>query len=327
VKIRSLKLSNYRTLENVELTFPASYAAICGANDSGKTNVVRAIRALMKEESSPFMFPDQEELSAKDDYPKWKDTEPEKREIEFDLAVTAHLERDAGFYQVVVKQLSLIDPPETLDLVLKVTYRADRPEPNVVVRICGKEYSDLNAQEVLKKLQSSKSILFYNSTQVVPRGLFGGQSMGGYIRDISGQHEDLMLSMKKTVTKTLSKISKTQQVELEALLGRLETKYKVGLTLPTFDVGRLPFSITLGDRKVEVPLDDWGSGTKNRTQILLTLFRAKQVSEAEPSASKVTPVIVIEEPESFLHPSAQAEFGRILNDLAEEFQSGHRHDT
>jgi hypothetical protein len=29
---------------------------------------------------------------------------------------------------------------------------------------------------------------------------------------------------------------------------------------------------------------------------------------------------MIEEPECFLHPSAQAEFGRILRDLAEEFQ-------
>jgi len=42
--------------------------------------------------------------------------------------------------------------------------------------------------------------------------------------------------------------------------------------------------------------------------------------ESEPSASKITPVIIIEEPESFLHPSAQAEFGRVLHDFAEEFQ-------
>jgi predicted ATP-dependent endonuclease of OLD family len=44
------------------------------------------------------------------------------------------------------------------------------------------------------------------------------------------------------------------------------------------------------------------------------------IPEAEASASKVTPVIVVEEPESFLHPSAQAEFGRVLQDLSEEFQ-------
>lgn len=62
-----------------------------------------------------------------------------------------------------------------------------------------------------------------------------------------------------------------------------------------------------------------GSGTRNRTLILLALFRAKQISETPQSASKTTPLLIIEEPESFLHPSAQAEFGKVLQDLSEEF--------
>jgi len=72
MKITAFRIRNYRTLENVDLEFPSSYAAICGPNDSGKTNVVRAIRALMKEESPyPFIsFDDDEELSIKQDYPK-----------------------------------------------------------------------------------------------------------------------------------------------------------------------------------------------------------------------------------------------------------------
>ncbi|MGH9760353.1 MAG: ATP-dependent nuclease, partial [Blastocatellia bacterium] len=267
--------------------------------------------------SSMISFRDEEELSIKDDYPKWKETEPSKREIEFELAITLHREGDAGLYQVVVKQLSLASPPDLFDLGLNVTYRAERAEPVVVVRACGNEYSDINAQEVLKKLQSSASILFHNSTQIEPRTFF---RTGGYLKDISGQHEELVGSMKNTLNRGLAKISRSQQAEFEGLLGRLQTKYKVGLSLPVFDFTYLPFSITLGDKKVEVPLDDWGSGTKNRTMILLTLFRAKQIGESEASAGKITPVIVVEEPESFLHPSAQAEFGRILHDLAEEFQ-------
>ena len=126
--------------------------------------------------------------------------------------------------------------------------------------------------------------------------------------------------MKRTVNRGLAKISKSQQAEFEGLLGRLQTKYKVGLSMPAFDFGYLPFSITLGDRKFEVPLDGWGSGTKNRTLVLLALFRARQIGDSEPSAEKITPVIIVEEPESFLHASAQAEFGRVLQELAEEFQ-------
>jgi hypothetical protein len=99
--------------------------------------------------------------------------------------------------------------------------------------------------------------------------------------------------MKKMVSRGLAKISKSQQAEFEGLLGRLQTKYEVGLSMPSFDFSYLPFSITLGDRKFEVPLDDWGSGTKNRTLVLLTLFRARQIGDSEPSAAKITPVIIM----------------------------------
>jgi predicted ATPase len=34
MKIASLKIRNYRTLESLDLEFPSSYSAICGANDS-----------------------------------------------------------------------------------------------------------------------------------------------------------------------------------------------------------------------------------------------------------------------------------------------------
>ena len=57
MRILSPKTLNYRTLESIDLAFPSSYTAICGANDSGKTNVVRAIRALVKwEAQGPFFL-------------------------------------------------------------------------------------------------------------------------------------------------------------------------------------------------------------------------------------------------------------------------------
>jgi len=321
MRLSSLKIRNYRTLESIDLVLPASYAAICGANDSGKTNVVRAIRALVRGEGrGPFAFRDEEELSLKDDYPKWKGGDPSQREISFEVAIELDKTRDIGFYQFVTKQLSIENPSNPLSLSITVAYRAEKSEPTVTVTTAGSQYSDLNAQEVLKKLQSSRSILFHNSTETETRYVYPGRSIAGHIREITGQHESLVASMKKTLNRGLAKISKSQQAEFEGLLGRLQTKYKVGLSMPAFDFGFLPFSITLGDRKFEVPLDDWGSGTRNRTLVLLALFRARQIGNSEPSASKITPVIIVEEPESFLHPSAQAEFGRVLQDLAEEFR-------
>jgi len=322
MRLSSIKIRNYRTLESIDIKLPSAYAAICGANDSGKTNVIRAIRTFVRSETrGPFFYPsDDEAFSIKDDYPKWKDTDPANRKIYIEVSIELDGNRDVGFYQFVAKQLSIDNPENPMRLSISVAYHSDKTEPTVVVTVARREYSDLNAQEILKKLQSSGTILFHNSPEVEARYVYPGRNIAGYIREIAGQHEPLVSAMKKTVNRGLAKISKSQQAELEGLLGRLQTKYRVGLSMPSFDFSYLPFSITLGDRKFEVPLDDWGSGTKNRTLVLLTLFRAGQIGNSEASAAKITPVIIIEEPESFLHASAQAEFGRILQDLAEEFQ-------
>jgi putative ATP-dependent endonuclease of OLD family len=322
VKITAFAAENYRTLENVLLRFPSSYAALCGPNDCGKTNVVRAIRALTKDEQ-PFRFitgPDNEDFAIKTDYPKWKDVPAVDRRITLTLTLEVEQDRDAGFYQFLKKQLSIERTPPLFSIVVSVTQGPDRSEQRVRVECDGEVHTGIEAQEVLKRFQTSRFILFHNSTQLDPRFPFTVLSSSGVIRAHSPEHEALVGSLKMTVNRGLSKISKTHQKELEGLLGRLETKYKVGLSIPAFDFSSVPFNVTLGQKKFHVPLDDWGSGTRNRTLILMALFRAKQLSESEVSASKITPVLVVEEPESFLHPAAQAEFGRVLHDLSEEFR-------
>ena len=284
MKITEFKIRNFRTLESVDLEFPSSYTAICGPNDCGKTNVVRAIRALMKEDSPlpTFDFDDEEEVSVKDDFPKWKTTTPSEREIQFEITLLIERERDTGLFQFVTKQLSLtIGDESQIRLVVTTTYRGDKSD-DVRVKCGDNEYTGIDAQQILNRLQSSRSILFHNSTQIeLPAPFRGGR--GGYIRASSPEQEALVASMKVTVNRGLGKISKSHQKEMENLLGRLETKYKVALSMPAFDFTSVPFSMTLGQKKCDVPLDDWGSGTKNRTLILLTLFRAKQLGDSEAS--------------------------------------------
>src|SRR5690606_27319682 len=104
------------------------YAAICGPNDSGKTNVVRALRAMVRGEApGPFPFDDDEEFSRKDDYPKWKDTEPSKQEISLGVTIELDKVRDVGFYQFVTTQLKLENPAQPLALEIGVLYRGERP--------------------------------------------------------------------------------------------------------------------------------------------------------------------------------------------------------
>src|SRR5262249_13970098 len=143
--------------------------------------------------------------------------------------------------------------------------------------------------------------------------------LSGVLGELAVDEREELEKVKTQVNKALQKIARKHQKTMTELLGRLEEKYEVGLTTPTFDLDYLPLNIALGEKSQRVPLDEWGSGTRNRTMILLTLFRARRIIETKGTESKTTPIIIIEEPESFLHPSAQAEFGRVLQDLSEEF--------
>ena len=96
MKITKLKIINYRTIEELEINFPSFYTAICGKNDSGKTNVVNALRGIMKEDS-PFSYYD-DIFSIKDDYPKWKDIESKDKYITLQLTTEVNKDKDAGIY-------------------------------------------------------------------------------------------------------------------------------------------------------------------------------------------------------------------------------------
>lgn len=282
---------------------------------------MRALRALLREtaDDEPFRFLDSAEIAFKDDYPKWKEAASHAEP----LTITADLEidqnRDAGLFQSVTKQLSLESPPPLLRLQVSISHSPDKTSRKIVVKTQDKEFSGLDAQEVLNRIQSARCLIVHNSTQIEPRIFFRGGRAAGILKDLSSENQQLLAKIKKTVNDGLTKIAKGRQREFEELLGKLERKYKVGLSLPPMEFSELPYGITLGEAKFQVRLDEWGSGTRNRTQILLALFTAKKIAESEESARKTTPVMIIEEPECFLHPSAQAEFGRVIRDLADEF--------
>lgn len=235
MRIKAARIKNYRSIESVALSFPSSYAAICGPNDSGKTNVVRALRAMASGEASDtFVFPDDDELFRKDDYPKWLDTEPAKQEMSFEIDFELDENRDIGLYQFFTAQLNMTDRVNPINATVTAFYCPERSEPKVEVLVGERTHTGIQAEQVLKKLQSSKFIIFLNSTSSENRYLYSRRSVVGHIKDITGHHESLIGSMKKTVVTGLGKISRSQQAELQALLGRLETKYKVGLSLPPF---------------------------------------------------------------------------------------------
>jgi len=318
MRILSLKVSNYRTLEDVNLHFPSYYSSICGKNDSGKTNIVNVIRGLLVEEQ-PYYFEEYPRFSIKKDFPKWKEVKSNDKKINITIEIKINKLSDTGLYEFLNKFLKLNSKEEDIVLEVEYTLTTKSPPTYVNVTVGKRKYEGFDAQEVLKKLQNSPIVLFHSSSGV------GGpfpflKSQRGFIQDISHEYRKDIEKMKAGVNKTLGKIAKKQQREIKELLNLLETKFDVGLTLPSFEFDYLQFDISLGDKKANMALDQWGSGTRNRTLILLHLLRAKQIVELDASSDKITPVLIIEEPENFLHPTAQAEFGRVLQELSEKFK-------
>ncbi len=311
MRITSLETENYRTFENIKIDFKGFYSAICGQNDAGKSNIVRALRAVLQEESVLFTRLRRHKVSVLRDYPKWKDSD-EKKYIKIKISFLIHKDSDAGIYEFLSDYLGLEFQNEEVELSLSLSWQDPNSENNINVVVDGKEFDGIKAQEVHNKLQAS--ILIHNSTEIESR-----PSFTGYLSEFSEQYIKELDDIAATVTKSLKKIAKNQKEEVARLLANLNSNLKVGITLPDFSLDRLPYNLTLGDSKIEVNLNDWGSGTKNRTMIFLTLLKARQISESVTSAEKITPILIIEEPESFLHPSAQAEFGRILQQVSTEF--------
>src|SRR6266545_1002137 len=319
MRIARLSVRNYRTLQTLDLTFPSFYSAVCGRNDSGKTNVVNVVRTLLVEERRRYYgrpYSEKPEFSVKDDFTKWIEGDPKKRKLYASFELLIDSSRDAGLYSFLVDYLAIQERPNELQLLIEFEQTGEA-ETSIAVKACNQTFDGLKAEEVLKRFRTSPTVLFHSSTDRDEPFAHGSQ---GALREISEEHFQRLETSQRTVNNVLRRIARDQEEKIEDLLGRLGEKYRVRLTCPTFDLSYFPYNITLGDRKLDVGLDDWGAGPRNRTLILLTIFRAKQVAESGVSASKVTPVIVVEGPESILHPLAQAEFGRVLQDLSEEFQ-------
>lgn len=316
MKISNLHLNNFRSIEGLNVNFPSFYTAISGKNNSGKSNLLRVLKMLFEPESR-FRYKD-EEINFPQHFPAWKSKDSSES-----IKITVFLEidrlRDAAIFKLVDEFFKFEDSVPLITLELSAEYFKDKDQPDFLVSHEKNKLDSFKSRTIFKTIKNSGAFQFYNSTE--PEDPFG---MRNQLTDLFGElskaDREQLVKDRDKLSKTISGFAKKHQKDISDLLGRLEEKYTLGLSAQKMALDFLPINITLGDKKVDVALDEWGSGTKNRTHILLTLFKAKKLSESPDYDTKISPILVVEEPESFLHPSAQAEFGRIIQDLCEEFK-------
>ena len=259
-------------------------------------------------------------MNLKTDFPNWSVSGEADQSITFQLELAVDEVLDAGLHRFITTFLGIVDKQTELKLGLRQCF-GKTPAMNSISLFCnGNAVTEqFKAEEVFKKIRSSKCLLFHNSTQSF-QPHFLRPSFGRMFGELTPDENEKLKKANQQLLNIFKKSAQRHQKDILELLGRLEEKYDVTLSVPPFQMESMPFTVSLGDKKSAVPLTDWGSGTQNRTQILLALLRAKKNREGASESDKITPVLVIEEPECFLHPSAQAEFGKMLQDLAEELQ-------
>lgn len=317
MKIERINITNLKTIESVEIHLPRFYSAVSGKNNAGKSTVFVAIRSLFEEEeSNPF---DDDQRDSLKDYPVWKYDKDCDLTIVVELTIRIYRDADAGIFRFIETFIEQTKSEPSIHVTLKKETDCRKGLVRLSVTIDNVEITDdFKAKEIHKKFRSSRAFIFHNSTAPA-HPYYLNRSLFGFLKEVSEEDRKKVNQAKSKMMAAYSAIAKKQKREIEETLGRLEEKYQVGISVPAFEIDQFPFSLTLADKKVELPLADWGSGTQNRTRIFLALIRAKRITEAVSDSDKITPFMLVEEPECFLHPSAQAEFGSTLRDLSEEF--------
>lgn len=136
---------------------------------------------------------------------------------------------------------------------------------------------------------------------------------------LSENERKQIIDAESSVQSKIKKFARQHKEEIQGLLGKTSEKYSVDFTTIDSSYSRhIPLSVRLQDGQVDAPLNAWGSGTQNKTYILLSLLWASRIKTQGRDNEKITPIVVVEEPESFLHPTAQAEFGKLLSGLADD---------
>lgn len=316
MKLDEVLVQNYRTLENVKVTFSGYYTAISGQNNAGKTTLMKVIRNVFRDNSREYFYIRRRDaITYEEDKTQWISGTPD---VTFQYKCTISKDSDKGLFLFVEKFNEESIASDFVSLTIKISHKKEG-EFDCAVSVGPKELSTYDSKEIYQKLISS-TLAFMHDSASAHSPIFG--SRGQFLHELTFSPDELkqIAEEQRKMQNKIKSISKTHRSELSTLLGHLKEKYEVEFSIPDgMFSGNLPFEINLKDKNVDVPLIDWGSGTQNRTQIMVSILQANRI-KSKPDENKITPMVLIEEPESFLHPSAQAEFGRVLRDLANELK-------
>jgi predicted ATP-dependent endonuclease of OLD family len=250
-----------------------------------------------------------------EDVTQWRKSE--KPVISIELTLTTNRDEDPGIIEYITRMQKSENSVDVSKIAISKRTNAENADIDEI-RINDKIVSDEYARiEILRWIRDSAFVIHHDSTSYNSmQSIWQGDSS---VFSLTREEKAEIEKVGKQYSSIMKKISKTKKIQIEDLLGEIGERYIVDIDYPKLRIENMPFDITLSERKgEEIRLDNWGSGTRNRTLIFSSLIRASQMAADASNTSRVKPIVIVEEPEAFLHPSAQCNFGRVLEDIANE---------
>jgi len=314
MKLREVTAKNFRTLEDLTINFDDDYCTLSGRNNAGKTGVVTIIRHFL-DDGRPYLYAENS-LSFDRDKTQWVTCD----EMSISIRLELHRHDDAEVFFVINRFASKEIEDDVARLRLTETFTTGE-NSELSCRLNGDDLDTQTASEIAKKLKSAPNLVVHNSTIPASRLYYLSGEMTEVLESHFSQDDRAKIATaEKNLANKVKTAAKEHKEELNQLLGRLGENYDVELTtLERGGSSRFPLNVRLNDKSVNANLGGWGSGTQNRTRVLISVLEANRIRKTLADANRLTPVVIVEEPESFLHPSAQAEFGKVLNNLAADF--------
>lgn len=222
--IKNLRTKNYRSLEDLNIEFNPYYNALSGKNNSGKSNVIRALLTFLTYDFRSFRNYDNMGIHFENDYPFWK--KKEKGDILVEIEIELDDTLDAGLFKFI-KELIFKNEEEinSHKEILKIiaTQNSDQKETKIKLIFGGHEITDeYKRDEFLKRLKSSKSILFHNSTENEPF-FFTRNRNNSLISYIGKDDKNEISKRKESLENQVKKALKNIKLNLGLCLGDYKT--------------------------------------------------------------------------------------------------------
>ena len=257
MKILSLSAKNFRTLEDISISFNKSYCTLSGKNNSGKSSIIRLLTTLLVKEYNRPYFLDDIDYVYKDDKTQWIKESPDI-EAQYVLEMTRN--DDLSLFKYIEKITSLNFSKDAINIVIDMKIDS---RDKVVFSVCVDNQKQLEdtSKDIVEKMKNSNVLFIHNSTLSHEEIYYGrGRGISLYEMFLSSDEQKQIIEAQKSVQHKISLLAKDHKKELNRLLGKLNDKYDVDFT--TLENGytrRVPFSINLKDKNVEIPLSDWGT--------------------------------------------------------------------